>query len=488
MPLAPRTPVLVGVGAVQQREDDPDRAAEPLALMVAALERAAADAGSRALLARADSVRVPRGFWDYADPGRLIAARVGAGAVRTWLAEVGVLQTTLLGQAAADIAAGTADVVLIAGGEARYRAAQAMRAGREAPLTAQAGAVPDVLLRPADEILSAAELQAGLAMPVGQYAMIENALRAASGRTLEAHAAAVASLGAAMSRVAATNPDAWRREPLDAEAIRGARMLAFPYGRLHTSQWTVDQAAGLVLCSAATAQALGIARDRWVFPLAVADANHMLPLTARPALHRSPGFAAAGARVLERLGCGVADLRHLELYSCFPSAVEVQARELGIGLDRQLTVSGGMAFAGGPFNSFVLQALVAMARVLRADPGSVGLVTAVSGIVTKQGVSAWSSEPPARGFCFDDVTAEAAAGLQAVAVVPRASGDATVVSWTVFYEGDAPARAVALCDLGDGRRTIATSADRDLAAAMTQDEFVGRRVRLDGEGAFALRA
>jgi hypothetical protein len=45
--LDPRTPVLVGVGAVSQREEDPSRAREPLALMIAALARAAADAGCR---------------------------------------------------------------------------------------------------------------------------------------------------------------------------------------------------------------------------------------------------------------------------------------------------------------------------------------------------------------------------------------------------------------------------------------------------------
>ncbi|MCX5739460.1 MAG: hypothetical protein NTZ61_13370 [Proteobacteria bacterium] len=68
MTLDPRTPVLVGVGAISQREDDPSRAREPLELMIAALERAAEDAGTRALLERADSVRAPRGFWDYSDP------------------------------------------------------------------------------------------------------------------------------------------------------------------------------------------------------------------------------------------------------------------------------------------------------------------------------------------------------------------------------------------------------------------------------------
>ena len=65
-----RTPVLVGAGAVLQREEDPVLALEPYRLMVQALERAADDAGAPGLLAEADSVRAPRGFWDYRDPWR----------------------------------------------------------------------------------------------------------------------------------------------------------------------------------------------------------------------------------------------------------------------------------------------------------------------------------------------------------------------------------------------------------------------------------
>ena len=113
MALDPRTPVLVGAGVVQQREDDFDKALEPVELMIAALERAAEDAGTRALLARADSIRAPRGMWDYADPCRIVAERLGATSARTEVAEVGVLQTTLFGRAARDIASGRADVVLL---------------------------------------------------------------------------------------------------------------------------------------------------------------------------------------------------------------------------------------------------------------------------------------------------------------------------------------------------------------------------------------
>jgi acetyl-CoA C-acetyltransferase len=148
-----RTPVLVGVSAVTQREADPARAAEPLELMARALERAAQDAGSRELLSRADAVLLPRGFWDYPDPGRWLAQRFGAAAARTTVAEVGVLQTTLFGAAGAAIASGRADVVLVAGGEAKYRQARAARLGVEAPLTRQADAAPDEVLRPHGQLM-----------------------------------------------------------------------------------------------------------------------------------------------------------------------------------------------------------------------------------------------------------------------------------------------------------------------------------------------
>ena len=484
MPNRSRCPVLVGVAAVQQHLSDPREAAEPLVLMGDALERAAEDAGAPALLARADSIRIPRGFWDYSDPGRALADRFGCAPVRTCIAEIGVLQTTLLGAAARDIAEGRADVVLVAGGEARQRAQRARQLGVEAPMTRLPAATPDEVLRPHEEILSPLEVKAGLHMPVSQYALIENALRFAEGQPLDAHRDAVAALQARASAVAALNPDAWDRTPHSAAEIRGPapgnRMLAFPYTKLHTSQWNVDQAAGLVLCSLETARALGLREERFVYPLAVADANHMLPLTARHSLARVPGFAAAGRRVLAHAGLSIDEVRYLELYSCFPVAVRTQARELGIDEARPLTVTGGMTFAGGPLNNFVLQALAKLAGVLRADPGRHGLVTAASGILTKQGVSLWSSREPEADFRFFDVTEETAREQAPVPLVEAADGAARVAGYTVLFEGERAARTAFVCDLPDGRRTLAASDDPALAQLGTQEELCGRRLRLAG--------
>jgi acetyl-CoA C-acetyltransferase len=486
--LDPKTPVLVGAAVVAQRLEDPQSALEPAELMIAALERAAADAGSSDLLRKANSIRVPRGFWDYADPGRLIASRVGADTARTQLAEVGVLQTTPFGQAVEAIAAGAEDVVLIAGGEAKYRALRAQLAGSDASLTKQEGAEPDSVLRPHAEIISPHEMNSGLVMPVTQYAVMENALRYAEGKGLDEHRREVAELWAEFSRVAAGNPDAWNREPVSADEIAapvsGNRMLAFPYTKLHNSQWNVDQAAGLILCSVQAARAAGVPENKWVFPLAVAESNHMVPVSERVELHRSHGFCIAGQRAVEVAGVRIDEVEHVELYSCFPIAVRVQMRELAVPAGRPVTVTGGMAFAGGPLNNFVLQAMVHMVQVLRQDPGSTGMVTAVSGMLTKQGVSLWSTRPPANACRPIDVTREVQAATRRADIVADYVGDASVASCTVVYTADVPSRGIFVCDLPDGRRTLAETHDPQLAAAMTTEEFCGRRVRI-GKGKIA---
>lgn len=478
--------MLVGVGVISQRCEDPRDAREPLELLIAALERAAEDAGSRALLAKADRVCAPRGFWDYPDPCRVAAERFGATAAKTEIAEIGVLQTTLVGRAAAAIAAGEADVVLLAGAEARHRAQRAKGLGVDAPITKLPVTPADTVLRPHAPVLSAAEMRAGLLMPVVQYSMIENALRAAEGLSIEKHRAEVASLWAGFAAVAKENPDAWLRDGPDAAALLDpARnpMQAFPYGKHHISQWNVDQAAGLVFCSAATARSLGIAREMWVFPLAVADANHMIPFTERRALDRCAGFAHSGRRALERAGLTFAEIAHRELYSCFPVAVRMQRRELAIADDRPNTVTGGMAFAGGPLNHFTFHALVKLAELLRADRGSAGYLSAVSGILTKQGASVWSCEPGEKPFAFDDVTEETARDTASVPIHEGAKGEGTVATYTVVCEKGVPARTVLLCDLADGTRTIAQAGDPALAALATREELCGRRVRLGSGGA-----
>lgn len=482
-PISDRTPVLVGAAAISRRCEDPKTAPEPLALMIEALEKAAADAAGPALLARADRICAPRGFWDYSDPCRVAAERFGAARAKTEVHELGIPQTALFGRAAAAIAAGEADVVLVCAAEARHRAQRAAQLGVQAPLTRLPGGPADTVLKPHGLILTPVEIKAGLIQPVMQYAMIENAVRAADGQSIEKHREEVASLWAGFARVAADNPDAWTRDGPDAAAILDPAsnpMQAFPYGKWHCSQWNVDQAAGLVFTSAGTARKLGIPRAKWVFPLAVADSHFMLPLTERRAPARCAGFAATSRRALDRAGFGIDAIRHRELYSCFPIAVRLQMRALGVADDVPPTVTGGMPFAGGPLNHFSLQALVKLAECLRVDAGAHGYLSAVSGILTKQGASVWSSADPERPFAFDDVSDETARETPAIEFADAAEGAGTIAAYTVLFDKSGPTKTVLLVDLEDGRRTLVLDPDSALAELATREELCGRALRVAG--------
>jgi acetyl-CoA C-acetyltransferase len=495
MALDPRTPVLVGTAAASQRGDDPTQTQPLLDLIARAAEGAASDAGNRDLLRSLDAVIVPRGSWSLPNVPGALAASLGSPKAHSIVAELGILQTTLFARAAGAIASGTADVVLVAGGETKWRELRATigsidLASVDAGGASDAAPEPDEYVRPDGMIIAREEVNAGLVTAVSHYSMIENALRAAAGQTLDAHAVEVAELWSRFNAVAVANPDAWNRTPMSADQIREPspknRPLAFPYNKWHNSQWNVDQAAALVLCSVEAARRFGISEDRWVFPHAIAESQLMVPVSQRAQIHRSPGFAIAGARALDAAGIGVADIAHVDLYSCFPAAVRVQVAELGLDPSRQLTVTGGMTFGGGPLNNYVLQSTTRMAHVLRDDPGSIGLVTAISGMITKQGVSLWSTRPPESGYRGVDVTDEVAAHMPVVPTAAPDDADATIATYTVLFGEDGPAKAAAVVDRGDGTRSVATSEDREMAQRMVTEEMAGRAVHLTPDGRFSL--
>ena len=103
-------------------------------------------------------------------------------------------------------------------------------------------------------------------------------------------------------------------------------MISYPYTKLMNSNNNVEQGAGLILCSVEAARSLGVPTDRWVFPLAGTDAHDHWFVSNRADLHSSPAIRLAGARALELAGVGVDDLAHVDLYSCFPSAVQIAAQ------------------------------------------------------------------------------------------------------------------------------------------------------------------
>jgi len=380
---------------------------------------------------------------------------------------------------------------VVVGGEAKRWVRDQEKAGHPPVGTAQPDVAPDVLRARPGPLLEPVEVAHQLWDPVQQYAMIDNALRAREGRTIAEHRTEIAGLWSRFARVSATNPDAAFGGAVDpawlAEPSPDNRPLAFPYNKWHSTQWTVNQAAALVLCSVEAARRSGVPSDRWVFPRVGLESSHAVSVLCRARIDAWPAMEVLGGTAAAWLGRAVAEVDVTEVYSCFPAAVRVQQRALGLDTDGTPTVTGGMAFAGGPFNNFVLQAMAAVLPGLREATDRLGMVTTVSGLLTKPGIGVWSATPDGRPPLLADLAFEVASRTDVVTAVDSLDGydgDATVATYTVTYDGMDPARVVAVCDTVDGRRCVSISADPYLAASACTEELVGTRVRI-GSGSFA---
>lgn len=480
--LDPRAPVVAGVGVCTQRVEEPGHGDEAVELMVAAARRAGDDSGSPALLQAIERVAVPHGSWHYTDPGRIIAHGVGSPGAHSVLVQTGIPQQTLLDQAYAAILAGDLDVVLVVGGEAAQRAAIARRAGVEAPETDQAGAEPDEVQRPTTAIITRLEIEGGVASAMAPFAIIDSALRHAEGRTIDEHRDEIARLWSGFNAVAGQFRHAAFPERRDAAFLRepssSNRPFAFPYNKWHCAQMNVDQAAAVLICSTEAAQRLGVDPDRIVHPLVGLDCSFSVPVSQRRHIHRWPGMEELGRAAERHLGRPLSEVDLVEVYSCFPAAVRVQQRALGLPVDGVPTITGGETFAGGPWNNFVLQATAAMVERVREERDATGLVTTVSGLLNKPGLAVYAATPQVP-LLTGDLAAEGERATESLEAVSGYQGRARVAAYTVAYDGFDPVRTTVIADTPDATRVVATCADAELAETVTREELIGTEVEVD---------
>ncbi len=529
MSLDPTTPVLVGAGQVTNRPGTEgggslaDRP-EPIGLMVEAVRAAIEDCDGaavggaapvgRALAGRAQSLRVANPMsWPYVNPGQLVAQALGIEPAELLVSSMGGNNPQAMVNATAlAIGRGDLEVAVLVGADCVYTQTAARRHPDRPvlPWTVQpAGTERPVLFGNDQRGTTDAEEERGLDLPIHVFPLFENALRAERGRTLDEHRRHIGGLWSRFSEVAATNPHAWLREARTAEALitpsEANRMIADPYTKLLTANMQVDQGAALIMCSAGAALAAGVPRDRWVFPLAGADAHDHWFLSHRLDFHSSPAIRLAGASALSLAGSPIDEIAHLDLYSCFPSVVEIAAAELGLPDDdpgRPLTLTGGLTFAGGPGNNYGSHSVASMVATLRSAPGSRGLVTGLGWYMTKHSVGIYGTEPgrpPGRtdrpALPPDTVVAEAggfgwADPQTAVGSLPQCSpdtdaqGEVTVETYSVSYDrGGSPERAVVACRTPEGRRAWASVTDPGHLDLLVTEEGCGRlgKLRPDGE-------
>jgi acetyl-CoA C-acetyltransferase len=492
MSLNPRTPLLIGAGQFLNHAQGLDDALDPATLMCEAIRAAAADAGLGSV-PKADSVRVVSLLsWRYGDPALVVAQQLRLSPRETAATTMGGdSPQALVNQTALAIQHGELDLAILTGGEAwqsrgRFRKAGVELTWPKAPADAFPRVFGDDL-----EMNHPVERARGLVLPVQVYPMFESAIRAAAGRTVEQQQLQTSELWSRFSEVAARNPAAWSRTVRTAEEIRtptaSNRMIGFPYTKYMNSNNNVDMAAALIMCSAAKAQSLGVARDRWVFPQSGADCHEHNYIGHRWSFSHTPAIELGGRDVLRLAGLGIDDIEIVDLYSCFPSAVQLGAQSLGLSLDRQLTRTGGLCFAGGPWNNYSMHAIATVMNDLREQPEAKGLVWANGGYATKHSFGVYGTNAPAE-FRHSRPQAEIDdLPRRELAEIVGVDQTATIEAYTVMHDREGkPETGFAACLLDDGRRAWGTTSDNALASAMCDGEWIGRTTHLTDDGVLRL--
>jgi acetyl-CoA C-acetyltransferase len=485
----PRTPILVGQAQVAQHTDDLKSAAGPIELMSQAVREAFADAGIQNPTT-IDALRVVRSLSTRnTNPARDIASTLEISANEYGLTpHGGNMPQYLVNSAALQIRDDGAQMIVLTGGESFRSRRRARAAQMTLPWMEQHdGEAPTAL---GEDLVMNHEIELAhkIMLPIEIYPMFETALRYRDKRTVAEHQKYISELWSRFSDVAAANPHAWMQQSYTAQAIRtptpNNRMIGFPYTKLMNSNNDVDMAAALVMCSVERAEALGIARDKWIFLHAGTDCHEHNFVSHRHTFTDTPAIRIGGRRVLELAEKSIDEIENLDLYSCFPSAVQLGAESLGVSLDRQLTCTGGLSFAGGPFNNYVMHAIATTMTKLREKPQETGLVWANGGYATKHSFGVYATTPNRHGFQYESPQNQVdSLPRRAVATAVEAQGLATVEAYSVMHDRDGAAEKVrAAVLLADGRRAWATSNNTQLGQDMCETEWVGTTVTLDATG------
>lgn len=508
----PRTPILIGGGQFTQRTAQQGKFAEgetPVQMLERAARLAAADTGAaEAVITAIDAIAVVRLIADSSEAGRLpvgavvnpprsVAKRLGVTAKREiYTAPGGNTPQQLVNYFAEQIANGESEVALLAGCENLATLLGALKAGIKLEWGEDAGGKPEEF-GDYRRGVSDYEKAHGIWFPVNNYPLFENAIRGAKGRTIEEHQKKMGELFARYNAIAAENPLSWFPTRRSAEEIATPgpknRYVGFPYTKYMNAVIEVDQAAAVLMTSVAKARELGVPEEKWVYLHGCAEATDIWLVSERADYTVSPAIKLMGEKALAMAGLKIADIGAMDLYSCFPSAVEYALDAFGLDQDdpRGFTVTGGLPYFGGAGNNYVMHSIVTMLDRMREQRGTNGLVTANGMYATKHACGIYSTRPTGGAWKREDPKTYQK-DLDAIArpkLTEVANGEGKIETYTVVHDRNGPMMGIIIGRLGDGTRFLANTPAGDQAVMqdLMAKEGLGRPgsvTHADGKNVF----
>lgn len=468
-------PVIVGVDQFTQFPDN-DMPLDPVSLMEKSCSSALNDTLNPAIKKSIDTVYMTNIFsWHYDNPIRLLSDKLGISPDSKLYPPIGGNTPQMfVNRAANAIASGKSGTILITGGESEYSVRKARKEKLEYnwPESRATSHIDGEYQMGT----SSHENNYGIILPVHGYPFMESAVRDKAGRTPKAHLHHMAKSFSRLAGVAATNPYAWRKTAYSTEEIATAtpenRLVAPPYTKRMIANIGVDQTAALIMTSQAEAERLSIPEDKWVYPMGGADLKNIFHMTNRPNLWDSPAITKAVQYALEQAGLRLDHIDLLDIYSCFPCMVEIACTAMGIeaGDQRDLTVTGGLPFFGGPFNNYSMHAICTMVDKIRKNPKQKGLVLANGEYNTKESVGIYGKDLPKKPWESERYDASMKALQQEIDSarlpdpVQNANGPLTIRAYLIHAVNGVPARLTVFGDLNNSERAFAEAAifDREI--------------------------
>ncbi|MBQ63088.1 MAG: acetyl-CoA acetyltransferase [Gammaproteobacteria bacterium] len=479
-------PVIIGTGQLVDREADIDQHIEPLDMLARVAHGARKDAElTEQDLQKLDTIALVGILgWHPDNAPNLVAEKIGAHPKHEYVSGTGgQVGVTLLNSMASEIVRGESEFALIAGCNNLKVLLRAIAAKKRLAWT-RGGTGTPVLVGGDEPGSSELEGRYGLEQPTDIYPLFENSMRAKLGLNFDQHNQRMGSLFTRFSEVAAGNEYAWFPTQRSAEELTTVtaenRMICFPYPKYLNAVLNTEQAAGLILCSAEKARALGVPEEKWVYWWGGAHSQEKAWWASeRPDFTECPSMKDTHVSALTNAGVEVTEIDHFDFYSCFPIAVQMACDVLDLSVDdpRGFTVTGGLPYAGGPASAYTLHSIADMAQKLRDNAGQKGLVTGNGWYLTKHSAVVLSSAAK-ESAPKDGLLAELPSGkmqTSPVAVNTAAEGGATIESYTVSYDREGkPYRGIVLGSTEAGCRFLANTPDSiDFLEDFVSNEQVG---------------
>ncbi len=479
----PKTPIIISCSQYTQRKDS-DAHLDPLSLMIKTGRNAIKNAGVEEIKEYIDAIYMMNiNSWSYKDaPAALGSALNIIPKEKVYLPDGGNTPQMLVNRAARKISTHNLRGILIIGAESSY--SLFLERKGKIKLDWPKRRNPDYMEGELWDGINQFENKYKFKFPPLSYAVLENAVRNAAGRSIEEHRAYIGNLFQHFSEIAAKNPYAFSQKVYTAEEIinptRNNRMICFPYTKSMCSNMFVDQSAAVLIINKPIAEELGISKTHWVYIMGGSDLKNIHEITRRPHLHTSPAAREGVKLALNQAGLELEEIDAFDLYSCFPSIVEIMKKEIGISENdpRDLTLTGGLPYSGGPWSNYSLHAIATAVEKIQKNPKLKIMVVANGGYNTKQSFGIYGKNPAAIPWNVENSSTIQDEILKNSLKDPikKANGMLMIEGYTITYNRDQqPIEGIVIGKIEENRRTLAyIKVNQDKLIELEHIELLGK--------------